>query len=85
MIVSYCPGRIRLRFKELKDPALAELVSRRIREVPGITLAEIKPLTGSLLVEFDPELLPPAELFAAGKRELAKLNIPLELPDQFLM
>jgi hypothetical protein len=81
MIVSYSPGRIRLRFKELKNPKTAELASARIREVPGLTRLEIKPLTGSLLIEFDTAVLPPAELMAMGKRELEKLDIHLEMPD----
>jgi hypothetical protein len=83
VIVSYSPGRIRLRFKELKDPAIAELASVRIREVPGIIRVEIKPLTGSLLIEFDTKALPPAELFAKGKAELEKLRIHLEMPSSF--
>ncbi|WP_010258642.1 HMA2 domain-containing protein [Treponema primitia] len=83
MIVSYSPGRIRLRFKELRDPKIAELASKRIENTPGITRVEIKPLTGSLLIEFDIAVLPPAELMVLGKQELEKLGIHLELPDQF--
>jgi hypothetical protein len=80
MIVSYSPGRIRLRFKELKDSKTAELVSGRLRETPGILSVEVKPLTGSLLIEFDAAALPPEELMAAGKRELEQLGVHLELP-----
>jgi hypothetical protein len=80
MIVSYSPGRIRLRFKELKNGKTAELVLRRLVETPGITRVEVKPLTGSLLIEFDITALPPAELIASGKRELEKLGLHLELP-----
>jgi hypothetical protein len=83
MIVSYSPGRIRLRFKELRDPKIAELASKRIGDTPGITRVEIKPLTGSLLIEFDIAVLPPVELMEIGKQELEKLGIHLELPDQF--
>jgi hypothetical protein len=83
MIVSYCPGRIRLRFKELKNSKTAELVLRRLKETPGVTRAEVKPLTGSLLIEFDATALPPAEFMAAGKRELEKLGLHLELPPPF--
>jgi copper chaperone CopZ len=80
MIASYSPGRIRLRFKELKDSTTAELVYKRLKETPGITRVEIKPLTGSLLIEFDTATLPPAELMATGKRELEKFGIHLDLP-----
>ncbi|MFP3042957.1 ATPase P [Treponema primitia] len=83
MIVSYSPGRIRLRFKELRNPGIAEPVSKRIGNTPGITRVEIKPLTGSLLIEFDIAVLPPAEFMAMGKQELEKLGIHLDLPDQF--
>ncbi|MDR2344220.1 MAG: ATPase P [Spirochaetaceae bacterium] len=80
MIVSYSPGRIRLRFKELKNVKTAELVLRRLGGTPGITSVELKPLTGSLLIEFDITALPPEELIASGKRELEKFGLHLELP-----
>jgi copper chaperone CopZ len=83
MIVSYTPGRIRLRFKELKDGATAALVYKRLKETPGITGVEVKPLTGSLLIEFDTATLPPKELMAMGKRELEQFGIHLELPPPF--
>jgi hypothetical protein len=53
MIVSYSPGRIRLRFKELKDKTLAGLAVQRIKKTPGINRAEINPVTGSVLIEHD--------------------------------
>ncbi|MDR1250122.1 MAG: ATPase P [Treponema sp.] len=79
MIASYSPGRIRLRFRELRNSKTAELVSRRLGETPGITRVEIKPLTGSLLIEFDAATLPLEALMAAGRRELEKFNIHIEL------
>jgi copper chaperone CopZ len=81
MIVSYIHGRIRLRFKELPDPLIVGTAAARIKTVPGITTVEIKPTTGSLLIEFDPDILPPEKLLETGKEELAKLNIPLNLLD----
>jgi hypothetical protein len=83
MIVSYSPGRIRLRFKELKDNKTADLVSRRLAETPGITRVEVKPVTGSLLIEFNAAILPPEELMARGKQELEELGIQLDLPPAF--
>jgi copper chaperone CopZ len=82
MVVSYLPGRIRLRFKELKDPEIAGRAIGQIRCVPGITRVEVKPLTGSILIEFDPKILPPEKFVETGKRELEKLNIKLDLPDK---
>jgi hypothetical protein len=77
MIVSFCHGRIRLRFKELKDAAAAALAQARIQETPGITGVEINPRTGSLLVEYDPHILPTEILIETGRAELAKLGIEL--------
>jgi hypothetical protein len=81
MIVSFSPGRVRLRFKELKDRAFAALVCGRVKETPGITRAEVNPLTGSLLIEYDPALLPPEKLLELGRQELAKFNIKLDPPE----
>ena len=75
MIVSFIPGRIRLRFKELKESAAAESAKARIKETPGITKVEINRLTGSVLIEYDPAILPTEKLMESGKAELAKLNI----------
>jgi hypothetical protein len=81
MVVSFIPGRIRLRFKELKNPAVAEQVHTRIEQMPGITHVEIKTITGSLLIEYDVKVLPTEKLIGKGKEELAKAGISLEIPD----
>jgi copper chaperone CopZ len=81
MIVSFCPGRIRLRFQELKDKTAAETASARIRETPGITGVEVSVLTGSILIEYDTQILPTEKLLETGRRELAKLNIRLDMPE----
>jgi hypothetical protein len=81
MIVSFCPGRIRLRFRELKNKSLAAFAEGRIRETPGVTRVEINALTGSVLVEYDPLILPAEKLLERGREELAKLNLSLELPE----
>jgi copper chaperone CopZ len=80
VVVSFVPGRIRLRFKELKNSVNAELVKSRIMEEPGITNVETNPRTGSVLIEYDTKTLPTEKLVEAGKRELAKLHINLTLP-----
>jgi hypothetical protein len=80
MIVSFYPGRIRLRFAELKNPAIASSAVQQIKAIEGITTAEVNQRTGSLLVEYDTTTLPTEKLFDIGKAELAKLNINLELP-----
>jgi len=80
VIVSFVPGRIRLRFNELKENAAAETAKARIMDTPGITAVEVNPLTGSLLVEYDQALLPTEKLIETGKQELAKFGINLDLP-----
>jgi copper chaperone CopZ len=49
-------GRIRVRFPQLKGSARASAVLRReLRSLDGVTNAQVRPLTGSVLVEFDPD------------------------------
>jgi hypothetical protein len=76
VIVSFSPGRVRLRFKELKNQAIAEQAYTRIKSIPGIINVEIKALTGSLLIEYDTKIFPAEKLLELGKAELAKLHIP---------
>jgi copper chaperone CopZ len=79
-IVSFFPGRIRLRFGELKNKTTADTTAARIKETPGITKVEVNIITGSILIEYDAKILPPEKLIETGKRELAKLGIHLEVP-----
>jgi copper chaperone CopZ len=80
VVVSFVPGRIRLRFEELKNSAAAESAKARIKEAPGITAVEVNPITGSILIEYDTKILPTEKLVETGRRELAKLNIKLDIP-----
>jgi len=52
-VVSYCPGRIRLRLNQLKDEALAEKVKARIKAEPGVASVEVNKVTGGILIEYD--------------------------------
>jgi len=79
MVVSFTPGRLRLRFKELKEDAIAENVKTRLSEVPGITKVEINKVTGSILIEYAQKVLPTEKLVETGKQELAKHNIKLDI------
>jgi copper chaperone CopZ len=78
MIVSFVPGRIRLRFKELKNQTVCNQVYDRIKDIPGIIAVEIKPLTGSILIEYDVKIISTEKLFKMGREELAKVHIILE-------
>ena len=62
----YVPGRLRLRAAELKtDPAKLEAFCAELRAVPGVRSATPRRLTGSIVIEYDPSVLPPDGLSAA--------------------
>jgi copper chaperone CopZ len=80
--VSFCcgaeTGRVRLRFRELKDAAVAAAAETRIKATAGITSVEVNSKTGSLLIEYDPRLLPTEKLIESGRQELAHFGITLD-------
>ncbi|QQO08722.1 HMA2 domain-containing protein [Breznakiella homolactica] len=80
MVVSYSEGRIRLRFRELRNPLAAAAAEARIRAVQGVTKVAVKVLTGSILIEFDPEVLPLKKLIELGKKELGVLGLSIDIP-----
>jgi hypothetical protein len=62
-LVHHLPGRLRLRSALLKGNARAsEETQRHLAEIGGIRSASTNPLTGSVLLEYDPEVIPPAKL-----------------------
>ena len=62
----YVPGRLRLRAAELKrDPGKLEAFCAELRSVPGVCSATARRLTGSIVIEYDPSVLPPDVLSAA--------------------
>jgi copper chaperone CopZ len=65
-VLSAIPGRARLRIRGLRDDATraAEVVAT-IRAIDGVTIAEANPLTGAVLVRFDPSRTGVAEIVAA--------------------
>jgi copper chaperone CopZ len=72
VIVSFIPGRVRLRLPELKDDTLAARVILQINAIPGITKAEIKTRTGSLLIEYDTAVISTEELVELGRAALER-------------
>ncbi|MDD3581729.1 MAG: hypothetical protein PHW74_11995 [Desulfobacca sp.] len=55
-IVHALPGRIRLRVAEVKNnPGFAQAIKNCLSSIVGIRRVESNPLTGSLLVVFDPQ------------------------------
>jgi hypothetical protein len=62
----YVLGRLRLRAAELKtDPAKLENFCAELRAVPGVRSVTPRRLTGSIVIEYDPSVLPPDGLSAA--------------------
>jgi hypothetical protein len=61
-ILHAIPGRVRLRVAGLKrDPALAREIEGRFSADPAIQHVEASPVTGSVLIRFDPAAGPPVE------------------------
>lgn len=79
MIASFIDGRVRIRRDELKDPATMELVMGFIRARDGIFDLVPNPRTGSLVVTYDPEIIPRESLLeaaAALEKQLGPMRKP---------
>jgi hypothetical protein len=68
-IVHAIPGRVRLKVAGLKaNPSLGTAIQTRLGSVPGIQMVETQPLTGSVLVLFDPQTVTaPASLLTLSE------------------
>lgn len=66
MIASFFDGRVRLQRDELKDPATMELVMGLIRSRDGVRDLVPNSRTGSLVVTYDPEIVPREALLEAA-------------------
>ncbi len=71
-VVSFVDGRVRLRHDALKNPDVAAMAEAAAGGIDGVTGAVVNPVTGSMLVFYDPEKLSREEL-AALAREWAVL------------
>jgi hypothetical protein len=57
-LAHYIPGRIRIRISKVKGNAsLAEDIRQNFSAIAGIHKVEANPLTGSVLVEYDPQMV----------------------------
>ena len=62
-VVHALPGRVRLKLFRLKhNIPYATEIQRQLREIPGITHLEANPKTGSVLIEYDQNVLEVLEL-----------------------
>lgn len=53
-IVSFIPGRIRVRDPDLRNPRRMAVLEGTLREVDGVETVECRPAAGSVAVQFDP-------------------------------
>ncbi len=56
-IVSFVDGRVRLRHDALKNPEIAAVAEAAAGGIDGVTSVRVNPVTGSLLVFYDPDRL----------------------------
>lgn len=57
-LTHYIPGRVRVRISKVKGNAsLAEEIRQNFSAIAGIQKVEANPLTGSVLVEYDPQMV----------------------------
>lgn len=65
-VAHYAPGRLRLRVARIKaDAPFADRLQSRLAAVPGVLGLTLRPLTGSVLIEFAPDALAAAPARAA--------------------
>lgn len=70
-ITSFVDGRVRLRHPALKEAATAELVTAVVSGVEGIVSVQANPVTGSLLIFYDPEKLSREQLLELAEQGAA--------------
>lgn len=68
-VASFAPGRARLRLQRLRgQPILAAEIAATAAALDGIDQVQAKPSTGSLVVLFEPDVYPTAELLVQALR-----------------
>lgn len=72
-VVSFVEGRVRLRHGALKDPAIAAMAEQAAGGVEGVTSVRVNPVTGSLLLFYDPERLSREELLDLAEKMMVFL------------
>ena len=72
-VVSAVEGRVRLRHPVLKYAATADMAAAVVAGVEGVTKASVNPVTGSLLIFYDPEILSRDKLMELAEQAAALL------------
>ena len=70
-ITSFFPGRIRLRDKVLKDQEISAALRAAVEWHESVTNIEHNVVTGSVLIEYEPDKLPMKQLTALTSELLA--------------
>jgi len=70
-ITSFVDGRVRLRHPALKNKETSELIASFVGGVEGISAVQANPVTGSLLIYYDPEQLTREQLLALAEQGAA--------------
>src|SRR5687767_580600 len=69
------PGRLRLRVPAIKvRAAKGPLVERALAARPGVRAVRVNPITGSLLIQFDPASASPADIQTWTERALVRAD-----------
>jgi hypothetical protein len=85
-IAHFSPGRLRVRLPEVRrDPQFAQQIEQLLGSIAGIRHIETSPVTGSVLVEYDPDELDIGSLLALGRMfNLIPENFPDAATEQTL-
>ena len=76
-IVDHQPGRIRLRHESIRaDSALAIRVRKSIEDMAGVISCSVQPITGSVLIRFNPTVISPSRLLQILERERRRQALP---------
>ena len=76
-IVNHQNGRIRLRHNSIRnDPVLARRIQNTIEDLAGVLSCSVQPLTGSVLIRFNPMAISASRLLQILERECRRPTLP---------
>lgn len=76
-IVSLVPGRLRARDPSIRgDRARSDQVQRTLLALPGVLDAKGSPMTGSVLIRYDPDVIDVATIFRVLATDPALRKVP---------
>ncbi len=76
-VVHHIPGRLRVRLpKSHRDPNVLRGLQEFVRGLGGVQHVEVNPVTGSILVHYEPESAEQLRSLAEGEGDLQSFGIP---------